>query len=147
MIRGLRILRIGVLALLIIVVILKFTTNFNSSTVKEYTQGFANNAGAGYHADAKGNAAISNPSENAPKAQEAGAVVSTPKAPERENATFVTLARNEDLWALVGSIREVEDRFNHQYHYDWVFLNDKEFLWMVRVVSPHVSLRIRLFLA
>lgn len=46
---------------------------------------------------------------------------------ERENATFVTLARNSDLWELVGSIRQVEDRFNHQYAYDWVFLNDAEF--------------------
>lgn len=46
---------------------------------------------------------------------------------ERANATFVTLARNSDLWAVVGSIREVEDRFNHKYHYDWVFLNDDDF--------------------
>lgn len=46
---------------------------------------------------------------------------------ERANATFVTLARNEDLWDIVGSIRQVEDRFNHQFHYDWVFLNDKPF--------------------
>ncbi|KAK9381261.1 nucleotide-diphospho-sugar transferase [Kockiozyma suomiensis] len=43
------------------------------------------------------------------------------------NATFVTLARNEDIWNLVKSIRNVEDRFNHKYHYDWVFLNDAEF--------------------
>jgi alpha 1,2-mannosyltransferase len=45
----------------------------------------------------------------------------------RANATFVTLARNSDLWSLVGSIRHVEDRFNHKYHYDWVFLNDDDF--------------------
>lgn len=45
----------------------------------------------------------------------------------RENATFVTLSRNQDLWGLVGSIREVEDRFNHKFNYDWVFLNDAEF--------------------
>ena len=43
------------------------------------------------------------------------------------NATFVTLARNSDLWDIVESIRQVEDRFNRHYHYDWVFLNDKEF--------------------
>ena len=46
---------------------------------------------------------------------------------ERMNATFVTLARNSDLWEIVKSIREVEDRFNRNYHYDWVFLNDKPF--------------------
>ena len=43
------------------------------------------------------------------------------------NATFVTLARNSDIWEISKSIRQVEDRFNHRYNYDWVFLNDKEF--------------------
>ncbi|KAI3402556.2 KRE2 [Candida oxycetoniae] len=42
-------------------------------------------------------------------------------------ATFVTLARNEELYKLIESIREVEDRFNRKYNYDWVFFNDKEF--------------------
>jgi alpha 1,2-mannosyltransferase len=46
---------------------------------------------------------------------------------ERMNATFVTLARNSDLWDISRSIRQVEDRFNRQYNYDWVFLNDKPF--------------------
>ena len=46
---------------------------------------------------------------------------------DRMNATFVTLARNSDLWDIVKSIRQVEDRFNRNYHYDWVFLNDKPF--------------------
>ena len=45
----------------------------------------------------------------------------------RMNATFVTLARNSDVWEISRSIRQVEDRFNRNYHYDWVFLNDKEF--------------------
>lgn len=43
------------------------------------------------------------------------------------NATFVTLARNSDVWDISRSIRQVEDRFNHRFNYDWVFLNDKEF--------------------
>ena len=46
---------------------------------------------------------------------------------ERMNATFVTLARNSDLWETVKSIRQVEDRFNRKFNYDWVFLNDQEF--------------------
>lgn len=46
---------------------------------------------------------------------------------QRENATFVTLARNQDVWEIAKSIRGVEDRFNRNYHYDWVFLNDKPF--------------------
>lgn len=43
------------------------------------------------------------------------------------NATFVTLARNSDLWEIVKSIRHVEDRFNRRFNYDWVFLNDQPF--------------------
>lgn len=45
----------------------------------------------------------------------------------RMNATFVTLARNSDVWEIAASIRHVEDRFNRRYNYDWVFLNDKPF--------------------
>lgn len=43
------------------------------------------------------------------------------------NATFVSLARNSDIWEIARSIRQVEDRFNEKFHYDWVFLNDQEF--------------------
>jgi alpha 1,2-mannosyltransferase len=46
---------------------------------------------------------------------------------DKVKATFVTLARNSDVWEILGSIREIEDRFNHQFNYDWVFLNDEEF--------------------
>jgi len=45
----------------------------------------------------------------------------------RMNATFVTLARNSDVWEIAKSIRQVEDRFNKRFNYDWVFLNDKPF--------------------
>lgn len=41
--------------------------------------------------------------------------------------SFVTLARNSDLHEIVKSIRNVEDRFNRNYHYPWVFLNDEPF--------------------
>ncbi|GAV49437.1 hypothetical protein ZYGR_0P00800 [Zygosaccharomyces rouxii] len=44
-----------------------------------------------------------------------------------EKATFVTLVRNSDLYGLIPSIKSVEDRFNHKYGYDWVFLNDEPF--------------------
>jgi len=46
---------------------------------------------------------------------------------QRAKATFVTLARNLELYELVKAIRNVEDRFNRKFHYDWVFLNDEEF--------------------
>jgi alpha 1,2-mannosyltransferase len=50
------------------------------------------------------------------------------KAPgARMNATFVTLARNSDVWEIARSIRQVEDRFNKKFGYDWVFLNDQPF--------------------
>ena len=42
-------------------------------------------------------------------------------------ATFVTLARNSELYDLIKSIRNVEDRFNRKFNYDWVFLNDDDF--------------------
>ncbi|KAL2861260.1 glycosyltransferase family 15 protein [Aspergillus lucknowensis] len=45
----------------------------------------------------------------------------------RANATFVTLARNSEVWEIAQAIRKVEDRFNRNFHYDWVFLNDKPF--------------------
>lgn len=51
----------------------------------------------------------------------------SPAPGPRMNATFVTLARNSDLWEIVQSIRQVEDRFNRRYGYDWVFLNDQPF--------------------
>lgn len=45
----------------------------------------------------------------------------------RAKAAFVTLARNTDIWDIAHSIKQIEDRFNRKYHYDWVFLNDKPF--------------------
>ena len=43
------------------------------------------------------------------------------------NAVLLVLCRNEDVDGAVKSIRGLEDRFNHKYHYPWVFLNDVEF--------------------
>ena len=45
----------------------------------------------------------------------------------RENATFVVLSRNSDVYGLARSIRSVEDRFNRRHGYDWIFLNDVPF--------------------
>lgn len=46
---------------------------------------------------------------------------------QRQNATFVTLARNSDIYSIGQSIYDVESRFNHKYHYDWVFFNEEPF--------------------
>jgi len=45
----------------------------------------------------------------------------------RANASLIMLARNSDVDGAVHSVRELEDRFNHRYHYPWVFLNEQPF--------------------
>lgn len=44
-----------------------------------------------------------------------------------QKAAFVTLVRNSELWEIVNSIRQIEDRFNRNYHYPWIFLNEVPF--------------------
>ncbi|TYJ59211.1 hypothetical protein B9479_000200 [Cryptococcus floricola] len=45
----------------------------------------------------------------------------------RAKAAFVILSRNSDLWQILDSMRQMEDRFNHWARYDYVFLNDDDF--------------------
>jgi Glycolipid 2-alpha-mannosyltransferase len=45
----------------------------------------------------------------------------------RANATFVILARNSDLEGTIRAVRSIEDRFNRDYRYPYVFLNDEPF--------------------
>ncbi|GMM56456.1 alpha-1,2-mannosyltransferase [Maudiozyma humilis] len=45
----------------------------------------------------------------------------------RPKACFVTLVRNNELHDMVNSIRKVQKRFNEEFRYDWIFLNDVEF--------------------
>ncbi|ODV79818.1 glycosyltransferase family 15 protein [Suhomyces tanzawaensis NRRL Y-17324] len=45
----------------------------------------------------------------------------------RENATMVMLARNLDLKGALESMRSLEDRFNRNYRYPWVFMNEVPF--------------------
>lgn len=66
--------------------------------------------------------------------QQIGSLGQTGKQPgdcvipgKRAKATFVSLARNEELYDLIKAIRNVEDRFNRKFQYDWVFLNDQPF--------------------
>ena len=67
------------------------------------------------------------PSEKEKTPNTAGGLPPAVDKGERMNATFVTLARNSDLWDIAKSIRNIEDRFNRKFNYDWVFLNDKDF--------------------
>ncbi|TFK38580.1 glycosyltransferase family 15 protein [Crucibulum laeve] len=43
------------------------------------------------------------------------------------NATFVMLARNNEIEGVIQSISEVELRFNKKFRYPYVFLNDEPF--------------------
>ncbi|CCL98014.1 uncharacterized protein FIBRA_00007 [Fibroporia radiculosa] len=45
----------------------------------------------------------------------------------RANATLLMLARNTELDAALQSVRELEEKFNHQFGYPWVFLNNVPF--------------------
>jgi alpha 1,2-mannosyltransferase len=53
--------------------------------------------------------------------------VGKPRQIGKTKASFVTLVRNHELWDLLSSIRQIEDRFNRHYHYPWTFLNDVPF--------------------
>jgi hypothetical protein len=46
---------------------------------------------------------------------------------KRANAAFVILARNSDLKGVIPSVKQMEDRFNKQYKYPYVFLNEEPF--------------------
>lgn len=46
---------------------------------------------------------------------------------QRANATLVSLVRNKELKQMVRTVKNYEDRFNHKFRYDWVFLNDEPF--------------------
>ncbi|KAI4645290.1 hypothetical protein J4E93_006090 [Alternaria ventricosa] len=43
----------------------------------------------------------------------------------RENAVFMMLARNSEVKGAVSSVRSVQEQFNDNFGYPWVFLNDE----------------------
>ncbi|EPX74385.1 alpha-1,2-mannosyltransferase [Schizosaccharomyces octosporus yFS286] len=45
----------------------------------------------------------------------------------KENATLLTLARNSELYEIVNTVLNYENKFNGIYQYPWVFLNDEPF--------------------
>lgn len=40
---------------------------------------------------------------------------------------MLMLARNIELEGAVRSVKNLEEKFNHRYHYPWVFLNEEPF--------------------
>ncbi|CDS05166.1 hypothetical protein LRAMOSA07695 [Lichtheimia ramosa] len=45
----------------------------------------------------------------------------------RVNAGFVVLVRNSELSGMLGSMHDVESRFNRKFNYPWLFLNNEPF--------------------
>jgi hypothetical protein len=62
-------------------------------------------------------------------------VSSSPLEPEpnekieegKANAVILMLARNRELAGAMSSMRQLEEKFNHQFKYPWVFLNEEPF--------------------
>ncbi|ESW97840.1 hypothetical protein KL918_003223 [Ogataea parapolymorpha] len=61
-----------------------------------------------------------------PRPQEVHKAIDTENT-KHENATILSLCRNEDLNGIITSIQNLEDRFNRNHKYDWVFLNNVPF--------------------
>ncbi|KAI8071392.1 nucleotide-diphospho-sugar transferase [Gongronella butleri] len=56
-----------------------------------------------------------------------GKALKPPGHKDRVKACFVILARNQDAIKMKLAVRSLEDRFNHKFHYPYVFLNDEPF--------------------
>jgi alpha 1,2-mannosyltransferase len=52
---------------------------------------------------------------------------------------LLTSKRNVELYDALRSIRQIEDRFNHQFHYPWVFLNDEPFTQEFRLLTTGMA--------
>ncbi|KAF9522712.1 glycosyltransferase family 15 protein [Crepidotus variabilis] len=50
-----------------------------------------------------------------------------PPLGRRANATILILARNSELAGVISSVKQLEDRWNKNFHYPYVFLNDEPF--------------------
>lgn len=55
---------------------------------------------------------------------------------EKVKAAFVVLARNSDLSGVLDSIKQMEDRFNEEFQYPYVFLNEEEFSEDIKKLVP-----------
>jgi hypothetical protein len=54
-------------------------------------------------------------------------VVQPPPKPERENATLLMLTNNWEMDGALRVVEQLEERFNREYKYPWIFLNDQPF--------------------
>ncbi|ODV83915.1 glycosyltransferase family 15 protein, partial [[Candida] arabinofermentans NRRL YB-2248] len=56
----------------------------------------------------------------------------------KENATIVTLCRNEDLYSMLETIQNFEDRFNSKFGYTWTFLNNEPFTEEFKALTSNI---------
>ncbi|KAG2105513.1 glycosyltransferase family 15 protein, partial [Suillus discolor] len=45
----------------------------------------------------------------------------------RANTSIIVLVQNSELWGIMSSMKQLEDRFNRKFQYPYVFLNDEPF--------------------
>lgn len=128
-----RLVRFGFFALLLILsayILSKGSSTSYSVSPASKQQTANTNTNANANANDNNKVPVSNKEDaSLLKAQDGSSSADTKKvvSGEKVKAAFVTLARNSDVWEILGSIKQIEDRFNHNYAYDWVFLNDEEF--------------------
>ncbi|KAI5962328.1 uncharacterized protein KGF55_003404 [Candida pseudojiufengensis] len=58
----------------------------------------------------------------------------------RENATFLMLCRNSDMYEVLQTVQIVQDRFNNKFNYDYTFLNDEPFTdEFIYLISSYIT--------
>ncbi|GAB5590245.1 hypothetical protein Unana1_05145 [Umbelopsis nana] len=64
--------------------------------------------------------------------------------PEKAKAAFVVLIRNSEQEQMVGTIKNLEEKFNKNFNYPYVFLNNdpftEEFKDAMTAAAPHASM-------
>ena len=67
-------------------------------------------------------------------------VLKAPVYNHRENATFLMLAQNHDIYSVLETLQVIQDRFNDKFNYDYTFLNDEpfssDFIYLVSSYIP-----------
>jgi alpha 1,2-mannosyltransferase len=66
-------------------------------------------------------------SRNMTDTLEPNQLLKTPSEPLLENAAIVFLARNREVYGILSSMQNIEDRFNKNHGYPYIFLNDEPF--------------------
>jgi alpha 1,2-mannosyltransferase len=79
------------------------------------------------HPAAAANSSSSSPPLHLHLRRESRRVIISQSSQRKANAVLLVLCRNQDLHGIVSSLIEFESRFNDQYHYPYLFLNQDPF--------------------